>query len=139
VSLQLIIVRTFNQENIKAPFKTEATSTRIVGGELSESEFYANRSENEKMKTRAHVLIQGRVQGVFFRSEIMHQAKIHGVKGWVHNLPDGRVEAEFEGEEENVEKLLEFCKHGPPEASVKNVEVTRKTFTGDLKGFEIEY
>jgi len=64
------------------------------------------------MMVRAHVLVSGRVQGVFFRSETQYEAEKIGVKGWVCNLPDGRVEAVFEGEEENVKKLITFCRQG---------------------------
>jgi len=62
------------------------------------------------MKVRAHVFVSGRVQGVFFRHETRREARMRGVKGWVRNLPDGRVEAVFEGEEEAVKELIEFCK-----------------------------
>lgn len=62
------------------------------------------------MKTQAHVFVSGRVQGVFFRSEMRREATRRGVRGWVRNLPDGRVEAIFEGEEQNVKALVEFCR-----------------------------
>jgi len=88
---------------------------------------------------RAHVYVSGRVQGVFFRSETQDQAKRHHVTGWVRNLPDGRVEAVFEGEKENVEKLIEFCKRGPPGALVTKVEVSWETYTGEFNGFKIRY
>lgn len=91
------------------------------------------------MKTRAHVIISGRVQGVFFRSETQHEARKYSVKGWVRNLPDGRVEAVFEGEEENVKKLIEFCKRGPPGARVTDVNVVWEDYTGEFKNFEIRY
>lgn len=91
------------------------------------------------MKVRAHVFISGRVQGVFFRSEARHEAKRRGVKGWVRNLPNGRVEAVFEGEEENVKELVEFCKRGPPGARVRNVDVVWENYTGEFKDFEIRY
>ncbi len=90
-------------------------------------------------KVRAHVLISGRVQGVFFRSETRREAKKHSVKGWVRNLPDGRVEAVFEGDEEAVKKLIEFCKHGPPYAKVTNVEVIWENYAGEFSDFEIRY
>jgi acylphosphatase len=64
------------------------------------------------MKTCAHVFVTGGVQGVFFRSETKHNADCHDVKGWVRNLPDGRVEAVFEGEKDAVQTLIAFCKHG---------------------------
>ena len=91
------------------------------------------------MKARAHVFISGRVQGVFFRSETRHEARKHGVSGWVRNLPDDRVEAVFEGEEENVKKLLEFCRRGPPGAKVTNVDVTWESYSGEFRDFEIRY
>jgi acylphosphatase len=91
------------------------------------------------MKVRAHVFVSGWVQGVFFRSETRHEAKKRGVKGWVRNLPDGRVEAVFEGEEEAVKELIEFCKSGPPGARVTSVDVIWENYTGKFKGFEIRY
>ena len=91
------------------------------------------------MKTRAHVLVSGRVQGVFFRTETKYKADSHGVKGWVRNLPDGRVEAVFEGEEEAVKALVEFCERGPPGARVTNVDLTWEDFTGEFDGFRIKY
>ncbi len=91
------------------------------------------------MKTRAHVLVSGSVQGVFFRSETQHEAQKHGVKGWVRNRLDGKVEAVFEGEEENVKKLIEFCKRGPPGARVTHVNVAWENYTDEFKDFEIRY
>ena len=91
------------------------------------------------MKVRAHVFISGRVQGVFFRSETMYEAKQLGVTGWIHNIPDGRVEAIFEGEQENVKELLEFCKRGPLGAKVEDVNVTWENYTGEFRDFEIRY
>jgi acylphosphatase len=91
------------------------------------------------MKTRAHVIISGKVQGVFFRSETRREAGKHNVTGWVRNLPDDRVEAVFEGEQENVEKLLEFCEKGPLGAKVAKTEITWKPYSGEFRGFEIRY
>jgi len=91
------------------------------------------------MKVRAHVFITGRVQGIFFRSETRNEAKKHGVKGWVRNLSDGRVEAVFEGEEREVEALVEFCKRGPLRARVTDVHVVMENYTGEFKDFEIMY
>ena len=72
------------------------------------------------MKSKAHVFVSGNVQGVFFRSETKHEADKHHVTGWIRNIPDGRVEATFEGEEEDVRKLIEFCRTGPPAAKINN-------------------
>jgi len=91
------------------------------------------------MKVRAHVFVSGRVQGVFFRHETRREAKMRGVKGWVRNLPDGRVEAVFEGEGEAVKQLIEFCRHGPPGARVTGVEVRWEDYMGEFKDFEIRY
>ncbi|RLI15150.1 MAG: acylphosphatase [Candidatus Hecatellales archaeon] len=91
------------------------------------------------MTVRAHVYVAGRVQGVFFRWYTRDEAEKLGVKGWVRNLPDGRVEAVFEGEKEAVERMIEFCRRGPPAAEVENVEVRWETPTGEHKGFKIRY
>ena len=91
------------------------------------------------MKARAHVFVSGRVQGVFFRSEARHEARKRGVNGWVRNLPDDKVEAVFEGEEENVKKLLEFCRRGPAGAIVTVTDVTWENYRGEFRDFEIRY
>ena len=91
------------------------------------------------MNARAHVVISDRVQGVFFRSETKHNADRHDVKGWIRNLPDGRVEAVFEGEKEAVETLIDFCKHGPHVAQVTNVDFTWEDYTGEFDRFKIKY
>jgi len=91
------------------------------------------------MKIRARVIVSGRVQGIFFRSETRHEAKKHGVKGWVRNLRNGRVEAVFEGEEKAVKDLIEFCKKGPLGARVTYVDVTWGSYTGEFKDFKIRY
>jgi acylphosphatase len=93
----------------------------------------------KNMKARAHVFVSGRVQGVFFRSETKRKADSHSVNGWVRNLPDARVEAVFEGKEEAVKALVEFCKRGPSGARVTNVDLTWETCTGEFDGFKIKY
>lgn len=90
------------------------------------------------MKVRAHVVVIGRVQGVFFRSETSLRAKRLDVAGWVRNLADGRLEAVFEGEEMNVKQLIDFCGKGPPGARVANVNVVWETYTGEFRSFEVE-
>ncbi len=89
------------------------------------------------MKARAHVHVSGRVQGVFFRAETADQAYRFRVSGWVRNLPDGRVEALFEGEKEDVERLVEFCRHGPPGARVQKVYVSWENWKGEFRNFRI--
>ena len=91
------------------------------------------------MKIRVHVYVSGRVQGVFFRGEMQDEAVRQGVTGWVRNLRDGRVEAVFEGEEDNVERLVEFCRRGPPGARVAHVDVFHEDYTGEFQDFHLRY
>jgi len=91
------------------------------------------------LEVRAHVYVSGRVQGVFFRNEMQEEALRNGLTGWVRNLPDGRVEAVFEGEKEMVEKLTEFCRRGPPGAKVANVKVVWENYTGEFYDFRVRY
>lgn len=81
--------------------------------------------------------MSGRVQGVFFRSEIKRLARVYGVVGWIRNLFDGRVEALFEGEEANVKRLVEFAHKGPRSASVTSTKVHMESFSGEFKDFRI--
>ncbi|MGZ4124347.1 MAG: acylphosphatase [Actinomycetota bacterium] len=74
------------------------------------------------MAVRVRVVVSGRVQGVFFRASCADQARRRGLGGWVRNLPDGRVEAVFEGEEPQVEAMIDWCSQGPPDARVHAVE-----------------
>ena len=91
------------------------------------------------MKVRTHIFVSGMVQGVFFRSETEYEAVKRNVCGWVRNLPDGRVEAVFEGEKEAVEELVGFCRRGPRGARVSRVEVRWEEYTGEFKEFRIRY
>ena len=72
---------------------------------------------------RRRVVVDGRVQGVFFRDSCRREADLAGVTGWVRNLRDGRVEAVFEGTPDAVERLVQWCRVGPPRAGVTGVEV----------------
>ncbi len=86
---------------------------------------------------RAHVLISGRVQGVNFRWYTRNKAQALGVKGWVRNLWDGRVEAVFEGEDNAVRQMVQWCHAGPPTAHVEDVQVQYEAATGEFSGFHI--
>jgi len=88
---------------------------------------------------KVHVYISGRVQGVFFRAETQHAAMSFNLTGWVRNMQDGRVEAVFEGEDENVDKMLDWCHIGPRAARVENVTVKEEPYTGDFQDFSIKY
>ena len=90
-------------------------------------------------KVRAHVIISGRVQGVFFRVETKRAADGFGVLGWVRNLKEGSVEAMLEGDQDRVDALLEWCKEGPPHAQVSDVKLDWQDYTGEFSGFDISY
>jgi acylphosphatase len=89
------------------------------------------------MKARAHILVKGRVQGVFFRDSTQKEAQKRSIVGWIRNLPDGCVEAVFEGEKENVGVMIDFCRVGPPRAIVISVDVTWEKVTGLYDTFRI--
>jgi acylphosphatase len=72
---------------------------------------------------RRHVVITGHVQGVWFRDSCQQRARRSGVAGWVRNRPDGSVEAIFEGDDDAVEALVDWCREGPERARVDHVEV----------------
>lgn len=89
------------------------------------------------MRVRAHLLISGRVQGVGFRWAVEDAARDEGVTGWVRNLPDGCVEAVFEGEETPVHRMVAFCRRGPTAARVDDLRVAREEYTGEFERFSI--
>jgi acylphosphatase len=86
--------------------------------------------------TRKHVVVHGRVQGVFFRDETRRRAAQFGVAGWVRNTRDGTVEAVFEGEADAVEQLVRFCHRGPAGAHVERVDAASEPPEG-LVGFRV--
>ena len=91
------------------------------------------------MKKRAHLYISGRVQGVFYRAHMRDEARRRGLTGWVKNLPDGRVEAVVEGEEEKIQELIDWAHLGPPAARVDDVEVHWEEPREEFDDFEIRY
>jgi len=88
-------------------------------------------------RRRIHVVVRGRVQGVFFRASTAETAGRLGVTGWVRNLSDGGVELEAEGTDEALEALLAFCWKGPERALVDEVVVAHPPLQGDA-GFRVE-
>jgi acylphosphatase len=90
-------------------------------------------------KARAHVIVMGRVQGVFFRYETRDVALRHNVAGWVKNRRDGDVEAVFEGDEDDVRIVIDWCKKGPPMARVEDVKLEWEEYGGEFQGFDIKY
>jgi acylphosphatase len=100
---------------------------------------------------RAHVLISGRVQGVFFRTWVKEKAEGLGLVGWVRNAPEGEVEAIFEPsalrqaqssgqeEKEKIEEMIKMCRKGPLLAKVEKVEVKWDKMSGEFEGFEVVF
>jgi acylphosphatase len=86
---------------------------------------------------RAHVTISGRVQGVYFRGTVKEMAQSMGLNGWVRNLTDGRVEAVFEGEADDVRRMVSWCEKGPPAARVDDVTTDWGSPTRELSGFKL--
>lgn len=89
-------------------------------------------------RTRAHVFVSGRVQGVYYRATTRETAQDRDIDGWVRNLEDGRVEAVFEGPEAEVEAMVEWCHQGSPQADVRDVNAEFGEPEG-LTGFEVRW
>jgi acylphosphatase len=91
----------------------------------------------EEDLARVNLVITGRVQGVFFRTSALEQAQSLNLKGWVQNLPDASLELEAEGPRYALEDLITWCKHGPPEAMVKDVFVRWSKYQNEYHTFRI--
>ena len=90
-------------------------------------------------QNRVHVLVTGRVQGVFFRQATKVIAIKNNVTGWVRNLDDGRVEILIEGENKSVDSVMAWCNYGPANSRVDNIEVTNEDYSGNFESFEVRY
>ena len=90
-------------------------------------------------KQRIRIFVTGKVQGVFFRQALKVMAKKNNVFGWVKNLKDGRVEAILEGDEEKVNRLVEWSHGGPANARVEDVEIRNEKFIGEFSQFDVLY
>lgn len=86
-----------------------------------------------------HILIEGKVQGVFFRKHTKEKAKELHVVGWVKNTKDDKVEINVQGNKADIEKFVEWCKQGPPKAEVTNINIEETETDKDLKEFVIVY
>lgn len=94
-------------------------------------------NEEGQGQERAHVYVSGRVQGVFFRDSTREEAKRLGLSGWVENLPDGRVEAVFQGPSDSVRQMVRWCEEGPSHADVDDVQTDFEDASEDLQGFQV--
>lgn len=88
---------------------------------------------------RVRLIVEGRVQGVWFRESTRREAEYLGVYGFVRNRREGTVEVVAEGPEEKVRKLVEWCHHGPPSARVMRVRETEEPFQGEFASFDVVY
>ena len=90
-------------------------------------------------KRRVHILISGKVQGVFFRQALKVMAKKNNVFGWVKNLEDKRVEALLEGNTENINSIVEWTRIGPAHSRVDNIKINDEEFKNEFLIFEVLY
>lgn len=87
--------------------------------------------------SRVHIFVNGKVQGVYYRQNTAQKAQELRINGWVRNLSDGRVEAVMEGDEINIDKMLAWCKQGPPDAIVSGLEVNNEEYKDEFNAFDI--
>ena len=91
------------------------------------------------VQKRIHIFVTGRVQGVFFRQSARVMAIKNNVNGWVRNLDDGRVEIVAEGETQNIDNLVTWCKTGPANSRVDEFELLDEDSTGEFENFDVIY
>ena len=89
------------------------------------------------MDKRVHVVVSGKVQGIFFRSNIKNLADNLGIKGYVKNVENDKLEAVFEGTNEAIEKMLEFCKEGPEEAEISAIVTEEEQLKNEFINFSV--
>lgn len=92
----------------------------------------------ENNKKRIHILVSGRVQGVFFRESARKKAKELGLTGWVKNLANGQVEAVFEGDEAAADEMIAWFRQGPAFAKLDDFKIIEDDYRGDFRDFEIK-
>ncbi len=88
---------------------------------------------------RIHLIIHGKVQAVFYRSNTHKKASELGLKGFVKNLEDGTVEVIAEGSEEKINELIEFCRNNPGYSKVDKVDVKEEKVTNEFESFGVRY
>ena len=96
-------------------------------------------NQNNTIKVRAHIIVRGKVQGVYFRQNAQRVCNEYGVTGWVLNVDDGSVEAILEGNKNSVEEAISWFKVGPPSAHVEKIEVNYDRYMGEFREFKISY
>jgi acylphosphatase len=116
-------------------FSLDGIGKAVVFGEC----LFGSGSYPEPVKVRAHAVFGGRVQGVFFRASTKECADSFGLTGWVRNMPDGSVEAVFEGDEAKVRRVLDLCSAGRAPIRVDSKLVRMSDATGEFEGFTVRY
>ena len=98
-----------------------------------------DKADNHPELVRVHLIISGKVQGVYFRKHTFETSIDNHVDGWVKNLDNGNVECVLEGTKSNVYNVVEWCHIGPPQGRVDNVQIIQddNTYTGKFNGFKI--
>ena len=91
------------------------------------------------MKIKVHVIISGRVQGVWFRVNTKKKADELDLSGWVKNTEDGKVEAVFEGDEKNIYDMIRWCSKGSTNSKVSKIEIFKKKYIKEYDNFSIIY
>lgn len=86
---------------------------------------------------RVRIYVSGKVQGVYYRQNTLQKAQELGIFGWVRNLSDGRVESVMEGSKVNIDKILAWCKQGPPDAKVEEVKIIDEVYKNEFLTFDI--
>lgn len=95
--------------------------------------------KNSQIKIRAHIIVRGKVQGVYFRQNAQRICKEYGVTGWVLNANDGSVEAILEGSKNSVEDAISWFKVGPSNAHVEKIELSYDKYSGEFQDFKVSY
>ena len=104
----------------------------------TDSNSNSNKETNDSSQyITVHLIISGKVQGVYFRKHTQDISLQNNVYGWVKNLLNGDVECVLEGLKSNVDKVIIWCHQGPPNSRVDNVEIKNEKFTGDFTDFKI--
>ena len=91
------------------------------------------------VKQRVHILVTGKVQGVFFRQATKVIAIKNNVTGWVKNLEDTKVEILLEGDAQNVNSLVDWCHNGPANSRVDEIKIAQQDFLGQYSNFQVLY
>ena len=99
----------------------------------------SDRNKNGQIKIRAHIIVKGKVQGVYFRQNAQRVCNEFGVTGWVLNVGDGSVEAILEGSKNSVEDAISWFMVGPSNAHVEKIELSYDKYSGEFQDFMIRY